>query len=288
MAILLDGKSLAESLETELQLRLFTRLEHVQHHGDQVPMRVPTLATILVGDNPASHKYIKMKTEACHRVGVGIVNVELPETTSRQTIFDRIDALNRLPSIHGILIQHPLPSPLRSVEHEIFDTIDPRKDVDGVTTESFGKLTTGLDGFRPATPQGILTLLSHYNICVKGLDVTIVGAGPILGKPLSLMFLKEEATVTICHRETRNLPDKIRGADIVVGAAGAPNLIKAEWIKPGAILIDAGCNPGGVGDIEKVAWKKSYAFTPHIGGVGPMTVAILLTQVYKAFCGAVT
>lgn len=270
MPIVLDGASLAARRENIIRVEV--------EAWKAVHNETPTLATILVGNNLASAQYIRMKGRACNRVGMEIVNFTLPEDAAPEDVLETIDNLNRSPKIHGIMLQHPVPDPLLHLESDFFNAVLPCKDVDGVTSVSFGNFSLERTAFKPATPKGIMTLLEYYDISMKGHDVVIVGMGPILGKPLAMLMINEHATVTMCHRSTHHLEAHVRGATVVVGAAGVPNLIKDEWIRPNAILIDAGCNPGNIGDIERAAWNRSAAYTPVPGGVGPMTISTLLQQ----------
>lgn len=196
---------------------------------------------------------------------------------SVETLLAEIDKLNADPEISGILLQHPCPPQIE--EREAFDRILTGKDVDGVTSASFGQLSMGMDAFYPCTPYGIMLLMQEYKISIEGKRAVVVGRSPILGKPMAMMLLNANATVTICHSRTQNLPEIVKQADIIVGAVGKPEFIKAEWIKEGAVLMDAGYNPGNVGDIEiSKAKDKSSFYTPVPGGVGPMTIAVLLKQ----------
>lgn len=272
--IILDGKSLAKKLEEELTLR-------VQKIKEKTGDKPPILATILVGDDPASATYVKMKGNACKRVGMESLKVLLPGETTTEQLLAEIDTLNANPDVHGILLQHPVPSQID--ERACFDRIHIDKDVDGVTTHGFGRMAMGETAYGSATPAGIMRILKSYNIALKGLHAVVVGRSPILGKPMALMLLNEHATVTICHSRTRNLPDIVKQADLVVGAVGKPEFIKGSWIKQGAVVIDAGYNPGGIGDIElSVVTETCSAYTPVPGGVGPMTIATLMAQTVEA------
>ena len=192
-----------------------------------------------------------------------------------------IDELNSDKSITGILLQHPVPKQIN--ERLAFDRIAEKKDVDGVNSLSFGKLSMGEKSFNPCTPYGIMLLLEEYGINLAGKHAVVVGRSPILGKPMAMMLLEKDATVTICHSKTKNLPEILRQADVVVGAVGKPEFIQADWVKDGVVLLDAGYNPGNVGDIDlKNAASKSSYYTPVPGGVGPMTIAVLLLQTLQA------
>jgi methylenetetrahydrofolate dehydrogenase (NADP+)/methenyltetrahydrofolate cyclohydrolase len=273
-AIMLDGSTLSKQIEQALSERV-ERIKAVS--GGQTPI----LATILVGDDPASATYVRMKGNACKRVGMDSERVILPQATTTDQLLEAIERLNADPNVHGILLQHPVPSQVD--ERVCFDRISTHKDVDGVTTHGFGLMAMGEEAFGSATPAGIMTLLRHYEIPLEGQRAVVVGRSPILGKPMALMLLNAHATVTICHSRTRELPDIVRQADIIVGAVGRPEFIKGDWIKAGAVVIDAGYNPGPVGDIELSAIiDKAAAYTPVPGGVGPMTIATLITQTVEA------
>ncbi len=271
---ILDGKTLAKTLEERNRLRVESL---VAGAGASVPI----LATILVGGDPASATYVKMKRNACRRVGMDSRRIELPEDTTTAQLLDVVDGLNADPDVHGILLQHPVPAQID--ERACFDRIALRKDVDGVTTQGFGRMAMGEHAHGSATPAGIMKLLDHYKVQIEGRHAVVVGRSPILGKPMAFMLLNKNATVTICHSRTRDLPELIRQADIVVGAVGRPRFIQGDWIKEGAVLVDAGYNPGPVGDIDlEAAAARSSAYTPVPGGVGPMTIATLISQTVDA------
>jgi len=235
------------------------------------------LATILVGADPASATYVKMKGNACARVGMESIRVEMSEQTTTGELLAKIKELNENPDVHGILLQHPVPSQVD--ERACFDAIELSKDVDGVTCLGFGRMAMQEEAYGSATPQGIMRLLDAYDIELQGKHAVVVGRSPILGKPMALMLLNANATVTICHSRTQNLKEFVAQADIVVGAVGVPELIKAAWIKEGAVVVDAGYHPGGIGDIElEPLAKKASAVTPVPGGVGPMTINTLIYQ----------
>lgn len=269
-ALVLDGKSLAAQWEQQLS-------ERVARLKQRANGKTPILATILVGDDPASATYVKMKGNACRRVGMDSLAVEMPATTTTAQLLEKIAELNADPDVHGILLQHPVPSQID--ERACFDAIALEKDVDGVTCLGFGRMSMGEPAYGCATPQGIMRLLQHYGIELSGKHAVVVGRSPILGKPMAMMLLAADATVTICHSRTRNLADHVRQADIVVGAVGRPEFIRAEWIKDGAVVVDAGYHPGGVGDVELGALgDRIAAYTPVPGGVGPMTINTLIFQ----------
>jgi methylenetetrahydrofolate dehydrogenase (NADP+)/methenyltetrahydrofolate cyclohydrolase len=269
-ALVLDGKFVAAQTEAEL----LARVKRLQADSGG---KTPILATILVGDDPASATYVKMKGNACRRVGMESMAVEMPDSTTTEQLLAKIDALNNNPDVHGILLQHPVPAQVD--ERACFDAIALSKDVDGVTCLGFGRMAMGEQAYGCATPQGIMRLLAHYAVEIEGKHAVVVGRSPILGKPMAMMLLQENATVTICHSRTHDLPRIIAQADILVGAVGKPEFIKADWVKPGAVVVDAGYHPGGVGDIELGALgDKVAAFTPVPGGVGPMTINTLIVQ----------
>ena len=273
-ALILDGKAVAKQTEAEL-------LARVGQLKAKSGGKTPILATILVGDDPASATYVKMKGNACERVGMGSMKVEMSSSTTTEELLAKIEQLNNNPDVHGILLQHPVPAQID--ERACFDAIALSKDVDGVTCLGFGRMSMGEEAYGCATPQGIMRLLAHYDIEIEGKHAVVVGRSPILGKPMAQMLLQKNATVTICHSRTKDLPSLVGLADIVVGAVGRPEFIKADWIKEGAVVVDAGYHPGGVGDIELSALtEKASAYTPVPGGVGPMTINTLIEQSVKS------
>ena len=269
----IDGKAYAREVEAEIRALV---QDIIAKTG-----KAPVLATILVGNNPASVTYVRMKGNACARVGMLSRKVELPESTTTQELLEVINTLNRDPEVCGILLQHPVPAHID--ERACFDAISLEKDVDGVTTAGFGRAAMGLDAFCSATPLAIVSLLKRYNIPLEGREAVVIGRSPILGKPVAALLLNENATVTIAHSKTRNLPDIVRRADIVVAAVGKPLFVKETWIKEGAVLMDAGYNAGNVGDIDLEACiPHCSAYTPVPGGVGPVTIATLMKQTAAA------
>jgi methylenetetrahydrofolate dehydrogenase (NADP+)/methenyltetrahydrofolate cyclohydrolase len=273
-ALILDGKELAARTELELQ-------ERVQKLKEKSGGKAPILATILVGEDPASATYVRMKGNACRRIGMESLAIELPGDTTTERLLEKIDELNKDPDVHGILLQHPVPSQIN--ERACFDAIDLNKDVDGVTCLGFGRMAMGESAYGCATPQGIMRILKSYEIPIEGKHAVVVGRSPILGKPMALMLLNENATVTVCHSRTLELADHIRRADILVGAVGKPEFIRGDWIKDGAVVIDAGYHPGGIGDIELSAISdRVSAYTPVPGGVGPMTINTLIYQTVES------
>lgn len=273
-SLLLDGKYVAQLTEANLT-------ERVAALKAKTGNRTPVLATILVGDDPASATYVRMKANACRRVGMESMAIELPASTKTNALLSQIEQLNANPDVHGILLQHPMPSHIN--ERAAFDMIALEKDVDGVTCLGFGRMSMGESAYGCATPQGIMRLLEHYELSLSGLHAVVVGRSPILGKPMSMMMLQANATVTICHSRTRDLESHIRQADLVVGAVGRPEFIRADWIKNGAIVVDAGYHPGGIGDIELTPLvDRVKAYTPVPGGVGPMTINTLIMQTVQS------
>lgn len=270
--IILDGKKLATKIENELKAR-------VENIVAKTGIR-PVLATILVGEDPSSKIYVNMKGNACNRIGLKPRKVALPETTTTEELKNVIRQLDEDKEVFGILLQHPVPRHID--ERACFDSIDPEKDVDGVTSTGFGRMALGEKVFVSATPGGILHLLKEYNIPLAGKRAIVLGRSAILGKPVAMLLLNENATVTICHSKTENLPELIKSGDIIVAAIGKPDFVKSEWVKDGAVLVDAGYHPGGIGDVEKSAYEKTYAYTPVPGGVGPMTIATLMMQTVES------
>ncbi len=271
-AIILDGKELSRISEESIKKK-------VQELSSQNIK--PTLATILVGSDPASETYVKMKRNTCARVGMESIAVELSEDTTTEELLEKIRSLNNDVNVHGILLQHPVPSQIN--ERLCFDEIDINKDVDGVTCLGFGNMSMGLEAYGSCTPAGIMRLINHHNIKVEGLNAVVVGRSPILGKPMAMMLLNMNATVTICHSRTRNLDLIIKNADLIVGAVGIPKFIKSDWIKKDAIVIDAGYHPEKCGDIDLDNIEKiAKAYTPVPGGVGPMTINTLILQTLQS------
>jgi methylenetetrahydrofolate dehydrogenase (NADP+)/methenyltetrahydrofolate cyclohydrolase len=272
--LVLDGKALAKHIEGELAVR-------VQAVIARSGGKAPVLATILVGEDPASVTYVRMKGNACKRVGMESTQIRLPQDSTTAQVLEAIEGLNADPNVQGILLQHPVPKPID--ERACFDRIALAKDVDGVTCLGFGRMAMGLPAYGSATPAGIMKLLAHYKIPLEGRRAVVVGRSPILGKPLALMLMNANATVTVCHSKTENLPDVVRQGDIVVGAVGKAEFIKGDWIQAGAVVVDAGYNEGNVGDIQLSAViEKCSAYTPVPGGVGPMTIAMLISHTADA------
>lgn len=262
--IILDGKKLAEEIEEKLKQKVSKIKERTGI--------IPNLAIILVGINSASETYIRMKSNACDRVGVKTILIRLPAISTTEDVIKKIEDCNNNIEINGILLQHPLPKQID--EEKCFKAIIPQKDADGLNP---------ISDFKCATPLGIITLLKYYNIEIEGKEAVVLGRSRILGKPIAMMLLEENATVTICHSKTKDLPKIIKRADILVAALGKPKFVQGEWIKKGAVVVDAGYNPGNIGDVDlEKAIKKCLAYTPVPGGVGPMTIISLIGQVVEA------
>ncbi|MGX9890348.1 bifunctional 5,10-methylenetetrahydrofolate dehydrogenase/5,10-methenyltetrahydrofolate cyclohydrolase [Streptomyces sp. NPDC002276] len=241
----------------------------------------PCLATVLVGADPASVTYVRMKQNRSRKAGIESRHVELPATTTTAELVATLTALSADPTVHGILLQHPMGEHID--ERAAFEAIAPEKDVDGVTFASFAAMSFGLPGFVSCTPGGIMRLLDEYDVDPSGKRAVVVGRSAILGKPVGMLLLARDATVTYCHSRTRDLSSVVREADIVVAAVGRPRLIRGEDIKPGAVVLDAGYNAGNVGDVDfDSAAERASLITPVPGGVGPMTIATLLEQTVTA------
>ena len=271
-ATILDGKKLATLSE-----------EYIKKEVSELVSEgiTPTLATILVGHDPASETYVKMKRNTCKRVGMDSIAIELPESTTTEELLKTIEGLNLDLNVHGILLQHPTPTHID--ERKCFDSIDIEKDVDGVTCLGFGNMAMGMGAYGSCTPAGIVRLIEHYELEVEGKHAVVVGRSPILGKPMAMMLLNLNATVTICHSRTQNIDSIIKQADVIVGAVGIPEFIKTEWIKKGAIVIDAGFHPEKCGDIDLSEMSNiSSAYTPVPGGVGPMTINTLILHTMQS------
>ncbi len=241
----------------------------------------PTLATVLVGSSPSSVTYARMKRKRCEQAGINTSLVELPKDTPTKEVVAEICKLAADSSVHGIIIQHPIPSPVD--RRAVFEAIPLEKDVDAVSSAALGRTILGMAAFASCTPKGIMRLLAEYKVELDGTHAVVIGRSPILGRPMASMLINAHATVTLCHSRTRNLPEIIRGADLLIAAVGRARFVQADWIKPGAVVIDAGYNEGNVGDVdfEAVADRASL-ITPVPGGVGPMTIAMLLEQTVDA------
>jgi methylenetetrahydrofolate dehydrogenase (NADP+)/methenyltetrahydrofolate cyclohydrolase len=274
---IIDGKQVAKDVREELKVEVQAATEK---YG-----RKPGLAVVLIGDNPASHTYVKNKITACKNVGIESFHLQYDKDVDQKTVFDNQD-----PLVDGILVQLPLPKHLPT--QEILASIDPAKDVDGLTAINLGRLARGDEGLFPCTPLGIMRLLAAYKVPIKGKKIVVLGRSHLVGKPVALMLLAQDATVTICHSKTDNLPAVCREADVLVAACGQPEMVKGDWVKAGAVVIDVGTtrvqNADGSsalkGDVEfDPAFENASLITPVPGGVGPMTIAMLLVNTFKSF-----
>ena len=241
----------------------------------------PCLATVIVGDDPASHTYVRMKRRRCEDAGMKPVSVEFPLGTTTQELVKHVRELAHDESVHGILIQHPVPSPID--RRAAFEAIPRAKDVDGVTSATLGRVILGLPAYVPCTPRGIMSLLDDYLVHLDGAHAVVIGRSPILGRPMASLLINAHATVTLCHSRTRNLPDLVRHADVLIAALGKPRFVQGDWIKDGAVVVDAGYNEGNVGDVDfDAVLERCSMITPVPGGVGPMTIATLIDQTADA------
>ncbi|RUM90361.1 MAG: bifunctional methylenetetrahydrofolate dehydrogenase/methenyltetrahydrofolate cyclohydrolase FolD [Thiomicrospira sp.] len=279
-AQILDGKAIALELRDSIQKEVAAQVAK-----GKMP---PGLAVILVGEDPASQVYVKNKKIACEKAGFNDVSMVLPAETSQVELLAKIDELNARDDVHGIIVQLPVPDHIDP--EEIIERIDPKKDVDGFHPYNMGRLATRLPELAPCTPHGVMTMLAKTGIPLRGLNAVVVGASNIVGVPMALELLNERATVTVCHSATKDLPQKVAEADLVVVGVGIPNMVKGDWIKDGAIVIDVGINrldDGSLcGDVEyDVAKEKASWITPVPGGVGPMTIATLLQNTLQAAYG---
>ncbi len=283
LATLIDGKHLSEEIKSEVS----ADVAKLKQEGK----RVPGLAVIIVGNDPASHVYVSSKKKACEATGIYSVEISLDENITQNQLIDEIDKLNKDNNIDGILLQLPLPKHLD--ENSALEAIAPEKDVDGFHPVSVGKLYIGLDTFVPCTPKGVIEMLKRYNISISGKSAVVIGRSNIVGKPMGALLMKENATVTIAHSKTQNLPELVKTADIVVAAIGKAKYVKGEWIKDGAVVIDVGTNsvedPTAkkgyrlVGDVDFAEAENHASYiTPVPGGVGPMTIAMLLKNTVEA------
>ena len=270
---ILDGRLVAKSMEAEISARIAEETASGRN--------APVLATVIVGENPASVTYVRMKGNACRRVGIEPRKVALKEETTTEELLAVIDELNADPDVYGILLQHPVPRQID--ERKCFDRIAPEKDVDGVGVNSLGKTALGLNGYRAATAQAIMNILSYYKIPLAGKEAVVIGRSPILGKPAAMLLLNANCTVTVCHTKTVDIGEVVKRADIVVAACGVPEFVRPEWVKKGAVVIDAGYNEGNVGDVAEGAFENASLMTPVPGGVGPVTIATLMHQTMQAY-----
>lgn len=271
---LMDGTSLAASILEDTGRRSVDLTDRLG--------RRPCLATVLVGDDPASATYVRMKQNRCRTVGIESRHVALADSSSTADVVAAVDLLSQDATVDGILVQHPVPTQVD--ERAVFEAIVPSKDVDGVTLSSFASMALdGGVGFESCTPGGIMRLLDHHQVELEGARAVVIGRSPILGKPAGMLLLARNATVTYCHSKTRDLPDHVRDADLVIAAVGIPNFVRGHWLKPGSVIVDAGYNPGNVGDVAtEEAIGTAALITPVPGGVGPMTIATLLAQTIDA------
>ena len=277
MSKIIDGKELAKKVRLELKDEVEKLKKDENIH--------PKLAVIMVGSDPASQIYVRNKSKACDEIGIEFEEFLLDENTTQKELLDLIDRLNENEKVNGILLQSPIPKNLDI--NEAFRRISPEKDVDGFNPVNVGKLTLGQKGFVSCTPFGVIKMLEEYNIDIEGKNAVVLGRSNIVGKPMSQCLLNKNATVTICHSKTKNINDITKNADIIVAAIGKKEFVKGDMVKEGAVVIDVGINRGEDGklkgdvDFDEVSKKASY-ITPVPGGVGPMTIAMLMTNVVKA------
>ena len=276
MATIIDGKAIAAKIRGELA----TEVKALEETGVK-----PGLAVVLVGEDPASKVYVSMKEKACHDVGIFSDEYKLHAETSEADLFALIDRLNNDSRIHGILVQLPLPKQINT--EKVLEAISPAKDVDGFHPYNVGRLVVGKPLFQPCTPYGVMVMLKETGVDLAGKEVVVVGRSNIVGKPVAIMCLQQHATVTLCHSRTRDLAAKVGMADVLIAAVGQPEMIKGEWIKKGAVVIDVGVNRVGdkklVGDVEyAAAAERASAITPVPGGVGPMTITMLLCNTVES------
>jgi methylenetetrahydrofolate dehydrogenase (NADP+)/methenyltetrahydrofolate cyclohydrolase len=274
--MIIDGKKISQEIKDELKIEV----EKLRTKGI-----IPGLAVILIGDDPASQVYVKNKEKACEQIGIKSSAYKLPETTDEKELLKLINKLNQDKQVHGILVQFPLPKHIN--KKKVIMAIDSKKDIDGFHPENFGRMAVGYNSFPPCTAAGVLELLKRYNIRIEGSNAVVIGKSNIAGKPIAIMLLNAHATVSVCHTLTKDLGGFTKQADILVVAAGEPGLIKANMIKPGAVIIDVGINrlDDGriVGDVDFEACREiASAITPVPGGVGPMTIAMLMKNCVKA------
>lgn len=268
-ARVMDGTAAADAILADVA----TRAAHLR----STEGTAPCLAAVLVGDDPASVTYVEMKARRCRKVGIESRLVRLDENSTTEDVVAAIHELSEDPTVHGVLVQHPVPPQVD--ERAAFEAIAPSKDVDGVTMHSFSAMAFGLPTMQSCTPGGILRLLDAHGVELEGRHCVVIGRSPILGKPVGMLLLSRNATVTYCHSRTRDLAEIVATADVVVAAVGIPRFVRGDWIKPGAVVVDAGYNPGNIGDVAfDEAIERARLITPVPGGVGPMTIALLLEQ----------
>ncbi|PYN73736.1 MAG: bifunctional 5,10-methylene-tetrahydrofolate dehydrogenase/5,10-methylene-tetrahydrofolate cyclohydrolase [Candidatus Rokuibacteriota bacterium] len=275
MAMLMDGRALGQRMLDACAEKVKVI---VAARGTR-----PCLATVLVGDDPASVAYTRMKRTRSEAVGMRSLKVELAAASTTEEVVARVAALAADPTVHGILVQHPVPRHVD--ERRVFETVPSAKDVDGLTLTSFGGVSFGLPGvgYGSCTPEGIVRLLDAYQVELSGRRAVVIGRSPILGKPMAMMLLARDATVTICHSRTRDLGAIVAEADVVVAAVGKARFVQGAWIKPGAVVVDAGYNAGNIGDVDfEPAAERASLITPVPGGVGPLTLAVLIDHTATA------
>ncbi|UUX93477.1 bifunctional methylenetetrahydrofolate dehydrogenase/methenyltetrahydrofolate cyclohydrolase FolD [Methanoplanus endosymbiosus] len=271
--MILNGRELSEKIQNSVKAE-------IEKSG-----LTPCLATVIVGEDPASQMYVRMKHKACENVGIKSAGVELPAESTTEEILKAVSELNKDPSVHGILVQLPLPS--HADTEKVIESVSPEKDVDGFHPYNLGRLFSGRPDFVPCTPGGIMTILSEYGINPEGKRAVVIGRSVDVGRPMAALLINANATVTVCHSRTRNLEDEIRNADIVVSAIGRAKFIREDMIRDGAVVIDVGINQDDNGklcgdvDFENVE-KRTSAITPVPGGVGPMTIATLMQNTLKS------
>ncbi|HKC49648.1 MAG TPA: bifunctional 5,10-methylenetetrahydrofolate dehydrogenase/5,10-methenyltetrahydrofolate cyclohydrolase [Myxococcota bacterium] len=274
MTEVVSGKKLSEEILSDVRKRV-----------SEYSTGVPCLCVVLVGEDPASQVYVRIKDKAARECGIESRQLRLPATTSEAELLRVVDGLNRDPSVHGILVQLPLPNGIDAARVSL--ALDPAKDVDGLHPISAGRLLANKSGFAPCTPLGCIYILDHHRVPIEGANAVVIGRSEIVGKPVSLLLLHRNATVTICHSRTRDLPEIARRADILVAALGKPKFVQGDWIKPGAAVIDVGVNRVDgklIGDVDFAAANgRAGVLTPVPGGVGLLTVAMLLRNTLQAF-----
>jgi methylenetetrahydrofolate dehydrogenase (NADP+)/methenyltetrahydrofolate cyclohydrolase len=274
---LMDGRPLARRM-------LAAAADKVQTIYDRTGVRA-CLATVIVGEDPSSRVYVKMKRRQCDAAGMKSIVIELPLGTSTDALLVAVRRLAEDPGVHGILLQHPVPAPID--RRAAFEAIPTHKDVDGVTSATLGRMILELPSFVPCTPSGIMTLLREYDVEFDGAHAVVIGRSPILGRPMASLLINAHATVTLCHSRTRRLPEIVEQADILIAAVGRRNFVQGIWIKPGAVVVDAGYNEGNVGDVDfEAALERCSLITPVPGGVGPMTIATLIDHTADAAAAA--
>jgi methylenetetrahydrofolate dehydrogenase (NADP+)/methenyltetrahydrofolate cyclohydrolase len=275
--VVVDGLALANQIRDELARAV------ARHRASG--RRAPRLAVVLVGDDPASASYIKGKRRACERIGMDSVERRLPAAAGEPAVLAVVEELNRDPDVDGILVQLPLPKAVRA--NRVAEAVDPAKDVDGLHPLSAGRLLQGAPGLRPCTPLGILEVLARHDVALEGAHAVVIGRSNIVGKPVALLLQQANATVTMCHSRTRNVAQLCRDADVLVAAVGVPRLVKGDWVKPGAAVVDVGVSEVDgalVGDVDtEGVLGRARLVTPHRRGVGPMTITMLLRNTLAAY-----